>query len=339
LPGETVEIGNCRGITEVEWRARDLKCPRVVNVFRTSAFAALVALGFIAAPTSAFAQPTKSSRAATAKRATGPTVFDLLVKNGRLLEARAVLRARIANAPPASRAKAQAALERFEKRIPRLVVRVPQTFSGRVLVDGADVDPHDFSDRKPSDGETGAERLKETLLELDPGEHEITSIGARRTTERVKLDERERHIIVLGDAGATKTAAVDTPPEPAPSTPPPSATDPKPRSASSSLKTAGFIGLGASGAALAVGGVFAFLAAGDRSELSVHCPNDRCSESERDSWDRGRARANIATVAIVGGAVGAAASVSLLVFGSRRSENAVELQAAPTALVLRGRFQ
>jgi hypothetical protein len=102
----------------------------------------------------------------------------------------------------------------------------------------------------------------------------------------------------------------------------------------------GFVGLGVGAVTLGTGGVLAILASNDRSTLAARCPNDVCSEADRSAYDRGKTKANVATIVLAAGAVVTAASVGLVVFGApKKEEPRMELRAAANGLLLRGTFQ
>ena len=99
------------------------------------------------------------------------------------------------------------------------------------------------------------------------------------------------------------------------------------RTQGSSLRLFGFIGLGVGGAALATGAVFGVLAAGDKSDLDEHCPEQKCGPAYHDQNDSYGTKKTISSIGIIGGAVLAAGgAVLVLTSPSNSSDSALRVR-------------
>jgi hypothetical protein len=81
------------------------------------------------------------------------------------------------------------------------------------------------------------------------------------------------------------------------------------------------VGFGVGAAGLLVGVITGAVTLGQASDLKDQCPDDRCTEAQREDYDAALALSRVSTVSFVVGGLGAAVGlVALLVSGSDEPE-------------------
>lgn len=191
-----------------------------------------------------------------------------------------------------------------------LVVSPVETPDGLVVtVDGAVLEPAAF----------GSHRV------LEPGDHHVEA----RATGRLAV-VRDVHV----DGGETKTVTLYFPESGAT----PSATAAAGDKPGAGLRIGGFIAAGVGGVGLVTFVVGWFEAKSAHDGLVKECGAAPCGDSAHQrEVDRGKSWQTVANVGLVVGAVGAAASVTLLYFGYRNTETNVALSPVPGGALLSGR--
>lgn len=224
---------------------------------------------------------------------------------GNLVEAAEQLRKAL-EAPGVSFAqkkKAESALKKLEKRIPLLTLDLPQGFSGKVRV---------------GDRELGASELS-APVELNPGTHEVRAEadGYKPFTESVTLAEKDKKnlSILMTELPQEKT---EPEPEPAPV-----------KKEGGGDKTFAYISLGVGVVGLAVGTYMGLKAKSTKSELDDSCRNNVCTDAEKDTYDRGKSQANIATAGFIVGGVGIGLGTVLLLSGGGKEGKVEARRATP----------
>ncbi len=196
-------------------------------------------------------------------------------------------------------------------RVGTLVVSPVETPDGLVVtVDGAVLDPSAF----------GSHRV------LEPGDHHVEA----NANGRVPV-VHDVHV----DGGETKTVTLYFPKSDGGSPAPSAAPGGDPRSG---LKIGGFVAAGVGGV-----GLVTFIAGGleaksEHDRLAKECGSTPCSDAAHQrEVDRGKSWQTVANAGLVVGAVGAAASITLLYLGYRNTETNVALSPLPGGVLLSGR--
>jgi hypothetical protein len=130
---------------------------------------------------------------------------------------------------------------------------------------------------------------------------------------------------------ATPAPAPEPPPVVAPAPPPtsvtpPPAEEPKP---SSSLRTVGFIALGVGGAAILGGVITGVMAKSAESSATDQCKDKVCPTAAESDFDSASSLATITNVLWIGGAVVAAAGVTLVLVGGPKGDAPPKAAQAP----------
>jgi hypothetical protein len=171
-----------------------------------------------------------------------------------------------------------------------------------------DVDPETSSAPNLTitrDGEPLGSATWATAIPVDPGPHAIAATATGREPLRTTIEvgkARDRAVvhIKLEAAKVTTTTVVLPPPPP-------------PEKKSAFPKTA--VGLGVAGvgvAGIATGLVFGLMASSQNSTVDKECPTDLCSSREGlDANGRAHTFATVSTIAVIAGAVLAAAGVTI----------------------------
>jgi hypothetical protein len=165
------------------------------------------------------------------------------------------------------------------------------------------------------------------------------SLAPGRHTVRIEARGATRELVVDAQAGESRREALlaGPPPPPSPITQPPEPSE-------SSRSTAGWITVGAGGAAVVAGLVLGGLALAKKDDLTSLCAAyPSCAPNLRDQAtaldDSGRALATGSTIAFVVGGLAMAGGVVLLATSPpKRAAGSVQLTARSTSLLLEGRF-
>lgn len=216
---------------------------------------------------------------------------------GRLRESRDMYRALAATKgtlPAADREIADSASERaanLDHKIPHLSIRVQDNPppDARVSIDGAPV-PVSTTPRS---------------IELDPGEHVITSASPSSTPHEQTITLVEGAGEVPHTVTFSEERKEDKPPPPPTPAPPP----PPPPS-----HTLAYVLMGA-GAALGVGGVaFLFAREGAVDDIKTACPGNVCPTAKRDDVESATSRAELFGPLSVGLSVAGLAAIGVGVY-------------------------
>jgi hypothetical protein len=216
-------------------------------------------------------------------------------------------------------------LQEVEAAQPTLVLSVKDA-SGADVVDA----------RVLLDGKAFLERITGTAVTIDPGVHtlRIESSTAAPLEQQIVVREGEKNRLLELRVSANKAPeqpAVTPTVEPKPAPPEPQVTPPVDIVAveppvestpTSRYRTIG-IATGAVGAALVItGGVFGLKARSRWQDAQDACGAGCSTDSEAYKLrDDARSAATISTVAIIGGAVGVIAGVTLFVLGNRQDDD------------------
>lgn len=221
------------------------------------------------------------------------------------------------------------------RRVPKLTVRLhPASPTGtRVELDGKAIDAH-------------------VAIPLDPGAHALLVAAPGRADVRssIRLSEGEsREIEVAAGVVASSTRPAETPepaPTQAPPTMPPATSTPAPATSpqapapgappgpaagtenrAASLRTAGWIGVGAGAASMGVGVIGAIITASAKSSADRNC-TPACNADGLDAQSRGKTWSAIGTAGFVVGSVGLLAGAGILLFvaPSRSAASRVGIQ-------------
>jgi hypothetical protein len=180
--------------------------------------------------------------------------------------------------------KAVAKKERqaLEERVPRLNVKVPPDFKGKVRIDDIELTHEALGVPMPVNPGT-----RMVIAEAD---------GFQTFKKQVVLsDKLEVSLdVVMVPAPKDETKAVEV------------------DKGGSSHSTLGYVSLGVGAAGLVVGTAFGLSARSTRNELRASCADNVCNEALRDTYNRGRTQATISTVGFVVGGVGVAAGIYFL---------------------------
>jgi hypothetical protein len=232
---------------------------------------------------------------------TGFEVASTQAKLGQLVEARETL-ARVISSQPKpgeplqfkeARNKAQALDDALAGRIATLVVALNHSPPGVVvMIDGV--------------------ALPQTLIGLparaNPGHHVIVA-NAKTEEGRQEIDlregERKEITIELASRGVDhETITHETP----------VATESH-GGGGGGMRTAGFVMLGVSGAALVTGGITGALTFTTQSDLSQKCPNHVCGPESHDELASANTLGLISTISFIGAGVLATAGIVMVIVG------------------------
>jgi hypothetical protein len=209
------------------------------------------------------------------------------------------------SAPDQVQAVQDAARERRE-----LLGRLP---SIKVIVEGADPTSVFVS----LNGQLVKPALIGAKQPVNPGKLLVKGVRGEQVVEAsVELGEAQFREVRLVFKGAAPTNA--PPAEGAAPTATPTAAVPPAAANGSNLRLYGFIGLGVGGAALITGGIFAGLAASDKSDLDAGCPERRCPPALHDQNDAYGTKKTISSLGLIGGAVLAGAGAVLVLTAPSR---------------------
>lgn len=231
-----------------------------------------------------------------------------LEKTGKLVEARSQFLAagREAGTKPDSKAIAERAnthADALRKRIPSVILKPPsQNLTLAVTIDGQSI----------------ASALIGVEIPLDPGPHRIEAraAGYRVLTRDIELEERAVEHVQLTMIRAGNGAD-----------------DPAPPSTRTRFGVLPWIVTGVAVAGLASAGVFYGLSAGEASRLESACPTaTACSESERDSYDRGRSYTTAGNVLLLVGTVAGVSAITLFVLNREASPATATVSASPRGI-------
>ena len=242
-----------------------------------------------------------------------------LAKQGRLVEAleryNDVGRMTLGDDAPkpfkAAKDKARNEQAELEPRIPSLVIVIDGASAGDVTVD--------------VDGKAIAPALVGVPVPVNPGERVVR--GQRNDVsveKKVTLAERDTTTVTLRFHSApTEAAPPPVAPAPTASSPKEAPEDPGVEAPGSSQPTMAFIAFGVGGAGLIVGGIYAAIAQGKRSDLddSGLCIETRCSPSIEDDVDSHNTANTISRVGLAVGGVGVLAGAVLLMTAPSRPES------------------
>jgi hypothetical protein len=236
---------------------------------------------------------------------------------GHLTEANDSYKAVLDNrlAPPATKAAAKKEQQAVSERIPKLTVKVPEGFAGTVKIDSVELTSSSFGQ----------------AIEVNPGTRTVTANadGFETFTKSLVLTDRANEVIDIQmvasakSSGGDKGAKIDT-------------------NDGSMRKTLGFVGLGVGAAGLIVGTGFGIAARSTRSELKSVCPGNVCSEAQRDTYDKGKKQATVATVGFIVGGIGLGVGAFLLLTAPSKTESSTKAGVTPFfgfgTVGLNGRF-
>lgn len=244
-----------------------------------------------------------------------------LVNLGLLIEARehAQLTADNNRAGWWDRKHAKELLKKIEERMPHMTVNLPPDFSGVVRLGDTTLSSSDYGQRR---------------------EHNPGSLRIQAESEGFLPFDKT---VVLGD-GADEVVTIELEAEPQEETETQEAVELS-TSDGSTRKTLGYVSLVVGGVGLVAGTAFGLMARSTRDDLRSSCANDVCSESERDTYDKGKMQANLSTAGFVVGGVGLGVGAVLLLTASPDKETAASTEAAtirpyvgPTGAGLYGSF-
>jgi tetratricopeptide (TPR) repeat protein len=175
-----------------------------------------------------------------------------------------------------------------------------------------------------------ANALSQYLPHAKPGERDmvqqrldnLTKRAEKRAKERQKAEQAERaeqtEEQAKQRAAAPPPAPEPAPPEPAPPKPEPAPASPPP--------TAAYVLLGAGGAAITAGVVFAVLALGARSDENSHCSNSGgqrlCTSAASDAISADQRWSLLTDISVGAGVVAAGIGAYLLIGHSREKKSA-----------------
>jgi hypothetical protein len=192
------------------------------------------------------------------------------------------------------------------------------------------------------DGDVLAERLDGSALSIDPGEHTFAfeAAGRPRVEKRLVLwegDKLRRERVELEALAAPKLAA---PPPITVTKPLAEPSPPHPDNSKPSWSKARIVGLVVGGVGVAATGVgiaYGLIAMSRRNEANGVCPA-QCAD--QTLWNSARSAGNVATGALIVGAVGIASGVVIWLRTRPASDVAPGAQVGlgPGGLLLRGRW-
>jgi len=207
-------------------------------------------------------------------------------------------------------------LKQIEQRVCHITVSVPPDFDGVLRLD----------DKQLTSDAYG------TRMEVNPG-----TVIVRAEAQGFVPFEKS---VVLSDA-ADETVSVKLEPEAAPE--PEKDKVEVSTDDGSTRKTIGYVSLAVGGVGLIAGTAFGLAARGTRDDLTAACVDDVCSETQRDTYDRGKMQANISTAGFLVGGVGLGLGAVLLLTGPQDKESEaasakVQPYVGPMSAGVHGRF-
>jgi hypothetical protein len=219
-------------------------------------------------------------------------------------------------APPPAKAAAKKEQQAIAERIPKLTVKVPAGFAGSVRIDKLELASSEWGQ----------------AIEVNPGTRTVLAEaeGFENFSKSVVIADRanetvEITMVAVKKAEHVNAVKVDT-------------------NDGSTSKTLGYVSLGVGGAGLILGAAFGLASRSTRNELKAACQDNVCSDSQRDTYDRGKMQADVATVGFVVAGVGVGLGVILLLTapGKKDKEPAEKASLAPyvgpMSLGMYGRF-
>ena len=217
------------------------------------------------------------------------------------------------NASPLIKTAAKKELASVTERIPHLTIKVPDGFSGTVRVDKIELTSVNFG--QP--------------FEVNPGTRTVIAEaeGFKSFTKSVVITDRADETVTVElialPPKAEKPVTVDT-------------------NDGSTRRTLGYVSLGVGAAGLIAGTAFGLASRSTRSELRSSCTGDVCSENMRDTYDKGKMQADIATAGFIVAGVGAAVGTVLLLTAPKKKEAENKASVTPwvgvASLGVNGRF-
>jgi hypothetical protein len=208
--------------------------------------------------------------------------------------------------PEAQKTRQAARKKIADEALPRLAGKVGQLSvegvpaGAELLLDGKKLDPASLQG-----------------IPVEPGEHKLL----------VRQGSLERTTALSLQAGETRTvtpALPEPPPQPPPGAPPPH--DPPPKRPSA---LPFYVAAGVGAAGLVVGTVGGVLALSSKGTADKECVNLVCSRQGMDAVESGRFRANLSTVGVSVGLLGAGAALGLWLSGVSAPARAGSLRVAP----------
>ena len=258
-----------------------------------------------------------------AQEASSGTLLNLALcheKQGKIATAWAEYRAAARLARGQGRAdRAEAAEERaalLESRLPSLSVSVAKPVPGLTIA---------IDEQALGQGATGV------AVPVDPGTRRVRAEapGHRAWTTAVEVEEGKQFPVEIPALEAIPAAKPVAPAgveqQPAPSKP-----KPAPRAEQGGSTTAGWITLGAGGAALVVGGVFGFLSLSSYDDAETACPSgEGCSKEAMADREAAERNAWISNVALGVGVVGVGIGSYLVLSAPSSNDGGVSLRTRP----------
>lgn len=186
------------------------------------------------------------------------------------------------------------------------------------------------------DGTTLTSVLLGVAIPVDPGEHLVTTQvpGGPVHEQRFTVERREAKRIEL--------QFVLPPAVPVVTTNPSTVLPRREQDGPSGVRTAGLVVMGVGAAGLLTWGVGGLVAMNDRATVAEVCPGDQCrtpadKTTGRDAWNRGTTSANIASVGLGVGVVGAVVGLVMVIAGSPHEKpvprkSALTVDAGPTGV-------
>lgn len=228
-------------------------------------------------------------------------------------------------------AESNAAIEKLEPRVPKLVIKRGEgAVAATILLDGKPLGSNSVS--APIPVNPGPHRVEGTAPNRKPATVEITAADGK--TEEITITlEVIPTVDVVGPGGGA------TPPI-------------EPKKKASALLPVGAVFVGLGGAGLVVSGVFYGLRASAISDLDAACGADQqsCPESLRGTAEDGALYDSISTATVIAGGATAALGVTLLIVEAARKPSAVaptktgsasasvDVRVGPQGLSVAGRF-
>jgi len=250
-----------------------------------------------------------------------------LRRDGKLVAARKELVAcALPHCPDVVERKCSEWLDEVDKTLPTVAIVVEGTSEQvQVFVDGEKVDPASLGRA------TG----------MDPGPHQVrVEVAGRPPVEqRIVVAEGERNRIVRIDLAASAGPQPDPPPTPTA----PKPTEPS-EGESSGISPLVWVGFGVAAAGLLVGGITGGVALSKGGEIDDACPDGKCTEEQRDTYDSGMTMAHVSTASFAVAGVGVVVGIVGLLLPSKSEEQTTETGwqleplIGPGTLGLRGRF-
>jgi hypothetical protein len=252
-------------------------------------------------------------------RAPGPmlNLADCEERKGRLVSAARLWKEGVDLLEPRDprRAPAQERAVALDKRLPRIrVIVTPVVDGAEIAIDGTALPPAEASAPHP----------------VDPGDHEVSAkAGDRSGRVKVSIAEGERKDV------SVPLAPAQGPTAPAPATK--ATTSPPP-----ALRTAGFVAGGVGLLGLGAFGVTAVLIQGQRAVLKDECnAQKQCTPEGLQAVESGKVLTPINTAALIVGAVGVTAGITLILVSPSpkdATKPTVALRPGPLSASLVGTF-